>query len=85
MLRTETVERSIFELLNSLMHDNALRTFNLVGGTALSLYMGHRKSIDLDLFSIQSFNSEDIRNHLVGTYDLKIDDFYKATDMMLPS
>lgn len=50
MLFYETVEpgtRSILERLQSLPELNNLR---LVGGTALSLYYGHRKSIDLDLF-----------------------------------
>jgi hypothetical protein len=32
-----------------------LREFSLVGGTALALKFGHRKSIDLDLFSYQKF------------------------------
>jgi hypothetical protein len=50
MLRTETIERNIFELLKTLMRDDALQHFILVGGTALALYMGHRKSVDLDLF-----------------------------------
>lgn len=50
MLQKETVSRETFELLTELMNDAKLRDFSLAGGTALSLYMGHRKSIDLDLF-----------------------------------
>jgi len=34
-----------------------LRNFSLVGGTALSLCYGHRKSIDLDLFSNKPFDN----------------------------
>ncbi len=34
-----------------------LANFSLVGGTALSLLYGHRKSIDLDLFSNQPFEN----------------------------
>ena len=45
MLRTETVERATFELLKTLMQDEVLMSFNLVGGTALALFMVHRKSI----------------------------------------
>ncbi len=30
--------------------------FGLVGGTAIALYLGHRRSIDFDLFSIEPFN-----------------------------
>lgn len=32
------------------------REFYLVGGTAISLYLGHRKSIDFDLFRLKSIN-----------------------------
>jgi len=35
-----------------------LKDFYLVGGTALSLYYGHRLSIDLDLFSTSEFKNE---------------------------
>jgi len=38
------------------MNDPMLADRYLVGGTALALYMGHRKSIDLDLFSTQEGN-----------------------------
>jgi predicted nucleotidyltransferase component of viral defense system len=37
-----------------------LNDFNLVGGTALALKHGHRKSVDLDLFSTKDFNNETI-------------------------
>lgn len=50
MLREETVEPSTLELLKKLVSLPALQKFRLVGGTALSLIYGHRKSIDLDLF-----------------------------------
>jgi hypothetical protein len=37
-----------------------LKGFSLVGGTALSLLYGHRKSVDLDLFSNKPFENEKI-------------------------
>ena len=37
-----------------------LKDFSLVGGTALSLYYGHRISVDLDLFSHIEFKNNDI-------------------------
>ena len=37
-----------------------LLTFSLAGGTALSLYYGHRLSVDIDLFSSQDFTKESI-------------------------
>ena len=32
--------------------------YNLVGGTAIALYLGHRQSIDFDLFSDKSKKNE---------------------------
>ena len=51
MLFTETVASSTLELLRRLMKDIALRDFVLVGGTSLALQVGHRISVDIDLFS----------------------------------
>ena len=42
------------------MQLSELNNFYLAGGTALSLYYGHRLSYDLDLFSTSSFANEDI-------------------------
>ena len=80
MLRTETVERGTFELLKILMQDEYLKNFNLVGGTALALYMGHRKSIDLDLFSPQPFNTNDLEEYLINAYNF---DKYKSSNVTL--
>ena len=55
MLYKETVTQEMWELLQRLMKDEKLKEFNLVGGTALSLIIGHRLSIDLDLFSIKDY------------------------------
>lgn len=57
MLHFETVEPNTLELLRKLMDKPYLATFCLVGGTSLSLQIGHRKSIDLDLFSEAEFDS----------------------------
>jgi hypothetical protein len=40
------------------------RTFYLVGGTAIALHIGHRRSIDFDLFRYQKLNKQDIRKKL---------------------
>jgi len=68
MLRTATVERTTLELLKTLMQDEILKNFSLVGGTALALYIGHRKSFDLDLFSHQKFDVTILEKHLHNTY-----------------
>jgi len=83
MLRTETVERTTFELLNTLMQDEKLKHFNLVGGTALALYMGHRKSIDLDLFSLDEFDITELEEHLKNRYDFESTNPEKKSKIIL--
>ena len=60
MLQYSTVEPHTLDVLKELMLIPELKNFNLVGGTALSLYYGHRRSIDIDLFSTTEFNNESI-------------------------
>jgi len=50
MLYKTTIDSSTLELLIRLMNDDFLKDFVLVGGTALSLQLGHRTSVDIDLF-----------------------------------
>ncbi|MBU0619129.1 nucleotidyl transferase AbiEii/AbiGii toxin family protein [Patescibacteria group bacterium] len=38
--------------------------FGLVGGTAIALQLGHRRSIDFDLFTNVHFNSDEIKKNL---------------------
>lgn len=65
MLYTATVEPHTLGLLKRLMAEPMFAEFNLVGGTALSLQIGHRKSIDLDLFGHHIFEAEEILNYLI--------------------
>lgn len=60
MLQIETVEPHAFSVLTQLMEMSELTDFSLVGGTALSLLYGHRKSVDLDLFSEKRFENSSI-------------------------
>ena len=60
MLHIETVESHTFSILNQLMKMPELKKFSLVGGTALSLLYGHRISDDLDLFSNEQFDNNEI-------------------------
>ena len=50
MLHTETVEPSTLDLLRRFQRLPDLTSTRLVGGTALALHLGHRKSVDLDMF-----------------------------------
>jgi len=47
------------------------RKFYLVGGTAIALHLGHRRSIDFDLFCKTNINKKDIRKKL-GRVPFKI-------------
>lgn len=47
------------------------KDFGLVGGTAIALHIGHRESIDFDLFSLEEFENAKIRAKIrraKGTY-----------------
>lgn len=58
MLHLETVEPHTFSVLKQLLEIPGLNGFSLVGGTALSLLYGHRRSVDLDLFSAKPFDND---------------------------
>lgn len=73
MLYKQTIEKSTLELLNKLMEDAMFSNFVLVGGTALALQIGHRISVDLDLFSSQPFNAEELADYLRTSYDFELD------------
>jgi hypothetical protein len=72
MLFTETVEDSTLELIRRLTADPELNDFLLVGGTALSLLIGHRKSVDVDLFTHRDFDAHALARHLKENYQAKI-------------
>lgn len=40
------------------------KDFGLVGGTAIALHLGHRESIDFDLFSFEEFNNYSIKTKI---------------------
>ena len=69
MLQTATVERKTYELLKKLMKDDFLSDFLLAGGTNLALQIGHRRSVDLDLFSYKSFDARELEKHLYKNYN----------------
>ena len=79
MLYKETVPLSTLELLNRLMQIDYLTDFILVGGTALALQLGHRKSVDIDLFSQNFFDSKRLSEHLQKDMNLQLDFIEKNT------
>ncbi len=56
-LHTQAVSVELLGLLRPLMAIPALRPFSLAGRTALALYYGHRRSVDIDLFTERPFDS----------------------------
>ena len=61
MLHLETIEPNTLELLRKLQSLPLFKHSRLVGGTALALQLGHRKSVDLDLFGTIEASPEDIQ------------------------
>jgi len=51
MLYLDTISGQLKQTLLTLMQADVLKDHRLVGGTALSLHLGHRMSVDIDLFT----------------------------------
>jgi len=58
-LHYESTSAELKRILKILMAAEEFKDFRLVGGTALSLYRGHRVSIDIDLFTDAKYESID--------------------------
>ena len=54
-----TVSDLLWHTLSQLMDFKELDSFRLVGGTSLSLQLGHRESVDIDLFTDSEYSSID--------------------------
>lgn len=59
-IQQNTVSPALMDVLRSLMALDDLSSFRLVGGTCLSLLMGHRISVDIDLFTDAAYGSIDL-------------------------
>ena len=58
-LHYNVVTPLLLVILKECMTEKLFDPFRLVGGTALSLYRGHRKSIDIDLFTDADYQTID--------------------------
>ncbi|ADB36596.1 Domain of unknown function DUF1814 [Spirosoma linguale DSM 74] len=85
MLYPATVEPPTLELLKRLMQQPFLAPFALAGGTNLALQFGHRLSVDLDLFTTQSFSAEDLFEELLVNFPtvIKIDEARNTLSLFL--
>lgn len=57
------------------------RSFYLVGGTAISLYLGYRRSIDYDLFSFTKLNKKTIKER-IKTLKFPIEYMFEESDQI---
>lgn len=68
MLQTQTVSPATLGLLKHINGLQGLDHFCLVGGTNLALRYGHRISVDLDFFSRENFNSNDLVSTIIKNF-----------------
>jgi hypothetical protein len=80
MLPAKAVETPILELIKSLQGKPYLRDFYVVGGTALALYIGHRRSVDIDLFSNFSFDTAGLLEQIQQDFSYQL--FYTASNTL---
>ncbi len=83
MLQTRTVEPGTLGLLKKLMSLPQLEHFYLVGGTALALQLGHRESVDLDVFTTETFDKAELLDTLNATFDDVRIDSEEATSILI--
>jgi len=60
------------DILEFLANQSFLKDFYLVGGTSLALQIGHRLSVDLDFFTADRKNINDIENELLFIDGIKV-------------
>jgi len=80
MLSPEAIEASTLELIKSLQSKSYLNGFHLAGGTALTIYLCHRKSIDIDLFSHFDFETAKLLEKLHQDFSYQL--FHSASNTL---
>jgi predicted nucleotidyltransferase component of viral defense system len=70
-LSTRVVTERLLRVLRDLMGNPLLAEFYLVGGTSLALRFGHRRSVDIDLFTHEDFDALKIAEELLRDHELK--------------
>src|SRR6187402_2732359 len=83
MLQTQTVSPDLLELLKKIMKLKSFNDYLLVGGTSLALQIGHRNSIDIDLFGNCEIDEELFTRTLneFGTFEV----FKKSKNILITS
>lgn len=70
-----------FKLTQQLQALPELQDFYLVGGTSLALQLGHRNSIDIDLFSQNNFDDKKLMDLIKRNYEFK--EVYNNTNTII--
>jgi hypothetical protein len=65
------VKPATLKLIQQLQALPEFREFYLVGGTALALQLGHRNSIDIDLFTKNDFTPESLLKFLESAFSIQ--------------
>lgn len=72
MLQYSALDNKTLGMLKQLMRKDFLSSARLVGGTALALQYGHRKSIDLDFFGFIEDDAEHLKDILRTLGNIRI-------------
>jgi hypothetical protein len=73
------IASATFTLIQELQNIPELKEFYLVGGTSLALQIGHRSSIDIDLFTQNDFQAEELESVLKHKFTFTATLFKKNT------
>ncbi len=79
-LYLNTVSGLLWNFLRQLMSTKEFSSFRIVGGTSLSLQLGHRESIDIDLFTDADYGSIDF-----SILETKLFEIFPYVDMLSTS
>jgi hypothetical protein len=79
MLQKESLDKKVLDLIFALLEKEYLKDFFLVGGTGLALMIGHRISVDIDLFTTRDFNAENLLEKLESDINFSMDFIEKNT------
>jgi hypothetical protein len=80
MLHEEAVAPHTLALIRKLQAMPALENFFLVGGTALALQIGHRTSVDIDLFTLDDIEIDKL---ITTLQDYNIQVSYRAKNTLI--
>lgn len=72
MLQYQTIYPATLQLLKDLQSLELLKECRLVGGTALALQLGHRRSVDLDFFGTVLQTPDELQDLLRENHDVTI-------------